>query len=170
MVTFAIACGVVSLGELLVAFEQSMDWEALGRRLEGDHHPISAPTVVLGIGAGDAGRSESVALGWTWGERIEGGLVPGSTTVRVLVSYAHHREDRTAIAITAGLTQSHIGYAALDGGVELDGTSVTPILQLTLGYAGAGIRFSGGIDAAGDTQGTWRGAIALVVDVGEVAR
>jgi hypothetical protein len=154
--------------------------------LGGTNAPVNEPVVIPSAGASSNGWGYGVSIGWARGERQVGGWFPDTSTRRVLLHVRRTsrtsdlaasartetepemstRDASTHVGVTYGLFSNVPGLfdAGLDVGVAGSSFSqLGPVVHLTGGRAGIGLRLSGGAEFGDDTRLT--GAAELVVDV-----
>jgi len=120
---------------------------------------VHLPLVAVGVGTANDGNGPSVAIGYGQGTRD--GCDEGYVISRMLVGFRF--ADRMETSLTYGWYENVAGSLGFDFGLEGDRYGGGPILRVTLGAYGLGLRFTGGLRFADQTE--LAGALELAIDV-----
>lgn len=155
------ACGVPDLGEVVDAMAAMLPART----------SVSAPIIVVGVGVSSdetaLGLPETASLGWGWGERDRGGLVPGVAVQRVLATI--HVDHGAMAALTYGWYMNYGLTLGLDAGVAADVTGTRglgPITQFTIGLHAFAVQL--GSAALYAPERTVVNTVELVVEVSDL--
>lgn len=125
---------------------------------DGDRR-VRLPLLVLGAGTASDGDGPSVSAGFGRGDRDA--CDEGYVISRMLVGFRF--ADRMETSLTYGWYENVAGSIGFDFGLEGDRYGGGPILRVTLGAYGLGLRFTGGLRFADQTE--LAGSIELALDV-----